>query len=351
MKIARNETVVGGFLLAAAAVGVAFMVAKAGAQGWLRGTKHFKIRTKSGRNIKEGAPVKMNGVQVGVVEDVEMDPDSYVEVTFRVDPRFGRNVRSNASATVVEPPILGTTFVELAPGSSDQPEIESLAPIASEEQKTLFDNLEGSIKDLKEIVSKVNVFVDDASKTMKEVNIIAHEISSGKSVAGRLINDPDFGADVATIVKNAARASSDLADATAKINRGDGALGRLLNNDALVKESEQLVAKARESLGTLDKLTGELTAELARISKKLDAAGVSMENLKSVIDNTSKLTGELAELAQKTNAGKGTLGKLMNDDAIFVEAKGVLKELRESVQDLREQAPINSFIGVVFSAF
>ena len=31
--------------------------------------------------------------------------------------------------------------------------------------------------------------------------------------------------------------------------------------------------------------------------------------------------------------------------------KGILKELRESVEDLREQAPINSFIGVVFSAF
>jgi len=34
-----------------------------------------------------------------------------------------------------------------------------------------------------------------------------------------------------------------------------------------------------------------------------------------------------------------------------VEARGLLKELRETVQDLREQAPINSFIGVVFSAF
>ena len=40
-----------------------------------------------------------------------------------------------------------------------------------------------------------------------------------------------------------------------------------------------------------------------------------------------------------------------SDDAIFKETRALLKELRESVEDLREQAPINSFIGVVFSAF
>lgn len=351
MKIAKNEAVVGGFLLVAAAASMAFMVAKAGAQGWLRGTKRFTIKTANGHNIRDAAPVRMNGVQVGVVEDVEMDKDSLVEVTFRVEPRFAKNLRVNAEAMVVEPPVLGTTYVEIKPGSKDQPELETLAPIQSQEMKTLFDNLEGSVADLKSIVSKVNVFVEDAGKTMKEVNVIAHELAAGKSVAGRAINDPDFGQDVAQIVKNAARVSDDLADATDAIKRREGAIGRLLKDDTIVKESEQLVAKARESLGVLDKLTGELTAQLEKISKKLDAAGVSMEGLKTVVDNTAKLSSELAALAEKVNQGKGTLGKLMNDDAIFVEAKGVLKELRESVQDLREQAPINSFIGVIFSAF
>ncbi len=40
-----------------------------------------------------------------------------------------------------------------------------------------------------------------------------------------------------------------------------------------------------------------------------------------------------------------------SDDKLYKETKSLLKELRESVEDLREQAPINSFIGVVFSAF
>ena len=42
------------------------------------------------------------------------------------------------------------------------------------------------------------------------------------------------------------------------------------------------------------------------------------------------------------------------DDAAgrtLATASSLDKELRESVEDLREQAPINSFIGVVFSAF
>ena len=71
----------------------------------------------------------------------------------------------------------------------------------------------------------------------------------------------------------------------------------------------------------------------------------------SVVENTKKVTGELAQLTANVNTGKGSVGKLMTDDAVFVEAKMLLRELRETVQDLREQAPINSFIGVVFSAF
>jgi phospholipid/cholesterol/gamma-HCH transport system substrate-binding protein len=56
-------------------------------------------------------------------------------------------------------------------------------------------------------------------------------------------------------------------------------------------------------------------------------------------------------VTEKVNKGQGTLSKFVNDDAIFRETKALLKEVRESVEDLREQAPINSFIGVVFSAF
>jgi phospholipid/cholesterol/gamma-HCH transport system substrate-binding protein len=352
MKLARNEGVVGGFMLVAVAAGMAFMVAKAGSQGWLRGTKHFKIKTADGHNIREAAAVRMSGIQVGVVEDVEMDPtDALVEVSFRVEPRFAKNLRKDSVAMVVEPPILGAAYVDVKPGSLDQPELPTRGDIHTEEAQSLFDNLQGSVADLKSIVSKVNVFVDDAGKTMKEVNVIAQEVAEGKSVAGRAVNDPAFGQDVATIVKNAAKVSDDLADATAAIRRREGAIGRLLQDDTLVRESEALLTKTRESLATLDKLTADLTGTLEKIAGKLDAAGVSMDQLKAVIDNTAKLSGELASIAQKVNEGKGTLGKLMNDDAIFVEAKGVLKELRESVQDLREQAPINSFIGVIFSAF
>lgn len=335
MKIAKNETVVGGFLLVAIAASAAFLVAKAGAQGWARGTKRFTIEAASGKNLREEAPVRMRGIQVGVVEAIDMDARSQVRVTFRVEPKYARNVKTDAFARVIEPPILGTSFIDLDPGTPEL-DVHPGGGLRTMPEPSLFANLEESVADVKKIVSQVSAFVEDAAKTMKEVNAMAREVSP---------------ADVGTIVRNAARASEDLAETTAAIRRREGAVGRLLADDTLVRESEMLVAKTRESLAAMDRLTVELTAQLQKISARLDSTGVSFENLKTVVDNTARLSGELAILTERINQGKGTLGKLMNDDAIFVEAKGVLKELRESVQDLREQAPINSFIGVVFSAF
>ena len=64
-----------------------------------------------------------------------------------------------------------------------------------------------------------------------------------------------------------------------------------------------------------------------------------------------QLVYEQASILAKVDTGEGTIASLLNDPLLYRESKSLLKELRETVEDLREQAPINSFIGVVFSAF
>ena len=60
--------------------------------------------------------------------------------------------------------------------------------------------------------------------------------------------------------------------------------------------------------------------------------------------NIEKVTFALSE-------GKGTAGRLIMDDRLVREAERVLVQLRESVEDTREQAPIQAFVGAVFQAF
>jgi phospholipid/cholesterol/gamma-HCH transport system substrate-binding protein len=75
------------------------------------------------------------------------------------------------------------------------------------------------------------------------------------------------------------------------------------------------------------------------------------EDVKKTIDN-------IAEITDKINRGKGTIGMLVNDDGLhknantLIEDAGVVvKEARESLEDTREQAPVDSFIRAILSSF
>ncbi|TGJ99313.1 MCE family protein [Leptospira semungkisensis] len=66
----------------------------------------------------------------------------------------------------------------------------------------------------------------------------------------------------------------------------------------------------------------------------------------------------VADITTKINSGDGTLGRLINRDdlhtnvnTVLTDAQIVLRELREGLEDTREQAPVTSFIRAALSSF
>ncbi len=59
----------------------------------------------------------------------------------------------------------------------------------------------------------------------------------------------------------------------------------------------------------------------------------------------------IREFTEKINHGKGTMARLLNDDKLANQTDTILKELRETLEDAREQAPVTSFIRAALTAF
>jgi phospholipid/cholesterol/gamma-HCH transport system substrate-binding protein len=75
-------------------------------------------------------------------------------------------------------------------------------------------------------------------------------------------------------------------------------------------------------------------------------------------DNLKKAIANLKDVIVKINRGKGTIGKLINKDSIHKDteklinkAQTLVDELKDVVEDVREQAPITSFIRAALTAF
>ncbi len=66
----------------------------------------------------------------------------------------------------------------------------------------------------------------------------------------------------------------------------------------------------------------------------------------------------VAEITEKINNGRGTIGLLINDNqlhenatTLVTDARLVVREMRESLEDTREQAPVTSFLRAALTAF
>jgi len=92
----------------------------------------------------------------------------------------------------------------------------------------------------------------------------------------------------------------------------------------------------------MENLTGKTIGDpLTKLSEIFDE---NREEIKDTIRNIN-------EFSRKINKGDGTVAKLVNTDSIHKETEGLLKELRDTVEDAREQAPVTSFIRALLTAF
>ena len=107
----------------------------------------------------------------------------------------------------------------------------------------------------------------------------------------------------------------------------------------------------------LERRSKEEFVELQGFSSSDLLAGFS-EMISENRTNVRDTIENISQIVKKINQGKGTLGILVNDDemsrnanTLVNDAKIVVRELRESLEDTREQAPVNSFLRAVFTAF
>ncbi len=68
-------------------------------------------------------------------------------------------------------------------------------------------------------------------------------------------------------------------------------------------------------------------------------------------DNVYNTIKNIREVTEKINKGHGTLGKLINEGKVHDSTEGLIRELRDAIEDTREQAPVTSFIRAALTAF
>jgi phospholipid/cholesterol/gamma-HCH transport system substrate-binding protein len=145
--------------------------------------------------------------------------------------------------------------------------------------------------------------------------------------------------------ENLSRTTANLQQITDKVNRGEGTLGRLLNDSRLhdellagVTELKQGATQARSFLANAE----ELVAEVKRGRGTL---GALVYDQKAADDLKASLAS-LREVSEQLAQGRGTLGQLLKDDSLVRETRALLKKADRAIDNLDDTGPITA-VGVV----
>jgi phospholipid/cholesterol/gamma-HCH transport system substrate-binding protein len=290
--------------------------------------------------IDPGSPVRLNGILIGSIQEVELSGESarnrIIRLTLRVDQEYLQLIPSDSEAVISAENVLGSKFINIKRGQGKTPigpggeivsrDTQAFEDLVDEGYATL-DSLRSILRRIDAIIAEVEVgrgsigklLVDDElynhlTGTVAEAHKVTEALNRGEGTVGKLLYDPAL--------------YDELRDAISRIDHliedvegGQGTVGKLLKDDALyadvrgtVNELKRLVAELNEGKGTAGKLLKdeELHNEIAKVIGQIDTA------------------------LEKVNTGQGTLGQLMVNPQLYESLNGASYEMHEFLKEFRK---------------
>jgi phospholipid/cholesterol/gamma-HCH transport system substrate-binding protein len=224
--------------------------------------------------LKIKAPVELAGVQVGVVQDIELFDSRRAKVTLLLN----RKVKLPVDSRIVlrARGFLGETYVELIPGSPEQTMLKSGAEIedtmTTGDMNSLVNQFNEIAADIKAVTSSlrtmvgnddgapINRIVGNLDKFSESIKIMA--INNQDNVDKIATNLADFTAELKGLLSNG-RANVEesidrIASITRKIDTGKGSVGKLVNDEETVEKLNDALDNLNETLGGFKKLETEI---------------------------------------------------------------------------------------------
>lgn len=232
----------------------------------------FNVHSASG--LKAKAPVELAGVSVGLVKEVELGEQQQAKVLLELND----NVRLPVDSKVVlrTRGFLGETYVEVIPGQDTENLLKS------------GESLEDASRtgDVNSLVSRFNEIADDVKEVSGNVrnqagsdpNAPVNQIIANLQEFTKAIKDVTVqnSQNIDKIATNLAVLSGDLkemveqnreevrltleqvASITGKIDRGEGTLGKLVNDESTVDKINDSLDGLNDTLGGFSRLQTEL---------------------------------------------------------------------------------------------
>lgn len=344
-----------GLTVIFAAIALAVLIfLMSGTTGILSSKITVRSYFQNSSGLTVGAPVRLQGVDVGNVRSIHIVPSRQptpVEVVMRISKRYLDGLYSDSKATLATAGVLGATYVDIdsSQAKSKKP-LQDGAELKTSETPDLQDVIRSSQTTLQQanvILARINdivgtiqngegsigkfiydpTFFNKANQTLGEVQKLVNQISAGQGSIGKLVASDEMyqklnsGVDKLNLIID-------------QIQRGEGTAGKLVKDPALYNNANQTIEKANRLMDDINAGRGALGkfAKDEEFARKID---VTMT--------------KLAAISTELEAGQGSAGRILKDPSLYNNADQMLIETRNLVKAIRENP--KRYLTIHFKVF
>jgi phospholipid/cholesterol/gamma-HCH transport system substrate-binding protein len=343
--------------------------------------------------LAAGDPVFIYGVRRGRVMKVEFSegftepttpPEKRLFVVFKLDHPV--TLRKNYTIEVGSPNFLGGRQLDVTLGDGEPIPASEYHDLRGRSSASMVKQLSGLLGDNRENVKRfvqhlsnlaedidtgkrtgAQVILGTTSSNNLDVAIAAGmdvftKASGGDGSIGRALNSPELHDRFVGFLANGEKLFTDAKDQPGAINllvydqefanrlrsgmqglsefagrigRGEGLLGKLSQpeSESTWNDVKAIVADTRAGRGALGKLLND---------PEVEAAVVNMAN------KFSGISSDLAVLVDGARRGRGVIGLLMTDDQARRTVERIIDQVARTIEDAREAAPVSSVASFLF---
>jgi phospholipid/cholesterol/gamma-HCH transport system substrate-binding protein len=295
METKVNMPLVGAFVLAMGAALIAGVLWLASGGMWQQQYDlYLAVEEESVAGLNLNAPVKYNGVEIGKVHSITLDPQDPQRVNLLLAIVQGAPIRQDTVAMLKAQGLTGIAYVELSGGARNIPALAALpgarypvittkASLSTRLENVLtrvlakFDSSSGSIDAFLSIENQ-RAF----SSALADIARISHALAQRGPAIERAI------VDAGTTLHNTAGSSAGITSTLLAINRSADAIEQMGNSVARTSQTAGATVSAvgvdvqrfgAETLPELERLLAELSvlsASLHRLSEQTERAPSSL---------------------------------------------------------------------------
>ncbi|QVM91556.1 MCE family protein [Pseudomonas entomophila] len=261
--------------------------------------------------LSRGSPVQYNGIKVGDVSSLRLDPKDPRRVLARVRLSGDTPVKEDTQAKLTLAGVTGNAFIQLSGGTPQSPELkgkDGKLPVIVASPSPISRLL----NDSSDLVTNINLLLHNANQMFSEGNIerLSNTLANLEQTTGAFANQKGgISAAIEQLAQVGKQANATLAETQALMHNANGLLGN--QGKQAIGSAEQAMQALAESAATLNSLL--------------------QDNRQSIDDGAqglNQLSPAIRELRETLNSLKGISRRLEADPSGYLLGRDNNKEFQ-----------------------